>query len=56
MNFTADRIALMSIAQFHAAVQGYMKANSSGNAEDSEYLTEQEYIRVLSEEKMAGRA
>lgn len=55
MNFTADKIDLMSIAQFHAAIQGYLKANTSG-AEDSEYLTEQEYIRVLSEEKMAGRA
>jgi predicted transcriptional regulator len=56
MNFTADKIDRMSIAQFHAAIQGYLKANTAGNAEDSDNLTEQEYIRVLSEEKMAGRA
>jgi hypothetical protein len=55
MSYAARDIDQMSIAEFHAAIQGYVKSNSS-NAEDSDKLTEQEYIRVLSEEKMAGRA
>jgi hypothetical protein len=55
MNLTPSQVDEMTFASFHAVIGGYLKANSSSDS-DSGDLTEAEYLRVLSEEKMMGRA
>lgn len=55
MNLTPSQIDQMTFAGFHAVIGGYIKANSSSD-DDGGDLTEAEYLRVLSDEKMMGRA
>jgi hypothetical protein len=45
----------MTFAEFFVALEGYAKANSDDESKD-EKINEAEYLRVLSEEQMAGRA
>lgn len=54
MSMTPAQVDGMTFAAFHAAIGGYLKANSSG--EDKSDVTAHEYMRILAEEKMMGRA
>jgi hypothetical protein len=45
----------MCPAEFYAAVQGYVRTHSTGEPSETA-PSEADYIRILAEEKMMGRA
>jgi hypothetical protein len=55
LKWTPAMVDAMTFAEFYATVKGYMRAQG-GPSPEAAPPTEEEYLRVLMEEQVAGRA